>query len=77
MYGPNELKGVLEHGNEEEKREAMKQTINMIVNGESVPGLLMTIIRFVMPTRDLVLRKLLMVYLEVVPKTGTDGKLLR
>ncbi len=35
-----------------------------------------TIIRFVMPIDDKVLKKLLLVYWEVVPKTSPDGKLL-
>ena len=77
LFSNQELKEVLERGNDEEKREAMKQTINMLVNGEPLPpSLLMIIIRYVMTTRDLVLKKLIMIYFEVVPKTGPDGKLL-
>jgi coatomer subunit beta len=55
-YAVGELRGVLEHGTDEEKREAMKQIINMMANGEPLPQLLMTVIRFVLPTRDAVLR---------------------
>jgi hypothetical protein len=76
-FTPSELKNILEHGDDEEKRDALKQTIIMMVNGDPLPQLLMVIIRFVMPSKDLVLRKLLMLYLEVVPKTTPDGKLLR
>ena len=35
-----------------------------------------TIIRFVMPIDDKALKKLLLIYWEVVPKTSPDGKLL-
>ena len=77
LYSPNELKEVLESGSEEEKHEALKQTIGHIVNGDQIPSLLMTVIRFVMPTKDSHLKKLAMTYLEVVPKTGSNGKLLR
>ena len=37
---------------------------------------LFSIFRFVMPTTDHILKKLLLVFWEVVPKFGQDGKLL-
>lgn len=51
-YTLNEIKEVLEHGELEEKREAMMQVITMLSEGEKIPQLLMVIIRFVMPARD-------------------------
>lgn len=49
----------------------------MILNGEKLPGLLMTIIRFVLPLQDHTIKKLLLVFWEIVPKTTPDGKLLQ
>lgn len=49
----------------------------MILNGEKLPGLLMTIIRFVLPLQDHTIKKLLLIFWEIVPKTTSDGKLLQ
>lgn len=59
------------------KIEALKKTIHMILSGERLPGLLMTIIRFVLPLQDHTIKKLLLVFWEIVPKTTLDGKLLQ
>ncbi|KAL0189117.1 hypothetical protein M9458_016216, partial [Cirrhinus mrigala] len=53
------------------------KVIIMILNGEKLPGLLMTIIRFVLPLQDHTIKKLLLVFWEIVPKTTPDGKLLQ
>ena len=37
----------------------------------------MTIIRFLLPSNDHTLKKLLLIFWEIVPKTSTDGKLLQ
>uniref|UniRef100_A0A0K8R4P3 Putative coatomer protein complex subunit beta 1 n=1 Tax=Ixodes ricinus TaxID=34613 RepID=A0A0K8R4P3_IXORI len=58
------------------KAEALKKTIHLMLNGEKYPSLLMTIIRFVLPLQDHTLKKLLLVFWEIVPKTTPDGKLL-
>lgn len=72
-----QLKHNLEKGDVATKIEALKKTIYMIVNGERLPSLLMTIIRFVLPHQDHTLKKLLLIYWEIVPKTSADGKLLQ
>lgn len=54
----------------------MKKLISLHLNGEAQPQLLMTVIRFAMPERNHTLKKLCLLYLEVVDKTGADGKLL-
>lgn len=59
------------------KTEALKKVIIMILNGEKLPGLLMTIIRFVLPLQDHTIKKLLLVFWEIVPKTTPDGRLLQ
>jgi coatomer subunit beta len=48
----------------------------MMLNGEKFPSLLMTIIRFVMPVADHTLKKLLLLFWEIVPKNTPDGKLM-
>lgn len=59
------------------KIEALKKTIHMILAGERLPGLLMTIIRFVLPLQDHTIKKLLLIFWEIVPKTTPDGKLMQ
>lgn len=75
---PNEqqLKQDLEHGNNRVKAAALKKVIQLVLNGDRLPGLLMTIIRFVLPSNDHQLKKLLLVFWEIWPKTSPDGKLL-
>ncbi|PNI79193.1 COPB1 isoform 6, partial [Pan troglodytes] len=70
------LKNDLEKGDVKSKTEALKKVIIMILNGEKLPGLLMTIIRFVLPLQDHTIKKLLLVFWEIVPKTTLDGRLL-
>ncbi|KAJ1177234.1 hypothetical protein NDU88_002495 [Pleurodeles waltl] len=71
------LKTDLEKGDVKSKTEALKKVITMILNGEKLPGLLMTIIRFVLPLQDHTIKKLLLVFWEIVPKTTPDGRLLQ
>ncbi|XP_033323995.2 coatomer subunit beta isoform X2 [Megalopta genalis] len=72
-----QLKLDLEKGDAQTKIEALKKTIHMILSGERLPGLLMTIIRFVLPLQDHTIKKLLLIFWEIVPKTSPDGKLLQ
>ncbi|KZC07960.1 PREDICTED: coatomer subunit beta [Dufourea novaeangliae] len=72
-----QLKRDLETGNVQTKIDALKKTIHMILSGERLPGLLMTIIRFVLPFQDHTIKKLLLIFWEIVPKTSSDGKLLQ
>lgn len=46
-----------------------------VLNGDSMPELLMTIIRYVMPSKNKRLKKLLYFYWEVCPKYDDEGKL--
>jgi coatomer subunit beta len=70
------LRRQIEEGNEQQKRDAVKATILLLLQGESVPQMLMPIIRFAMPSKDRVLKKLLLLFWEVVDKKTADGKLL-
>jgi len=70
----NEFKQMFEHGNNEQKIDALKRVILYTINGEPIPQLLMPIILFVMPSRDHTIKKLLLIYWEVIEKTHL-GKL--
>lgn len=72
----DELKNHLESGDVEEKTQALKRAISMQLSGEPLPGMLMMVIRYVLPHEDTLLRKLGLYYLEIVDKHGPDGKML-
>jgi coatomer subunit beta len=71
------LREDLEKGDNKVKTEALKKAIQMMLNGERLPSLLMTIIRFVMPVADHMIKKLLLIFWEIVPKNTPDGKLMQ
>ena len=66
----------LEKGKHPEKIAAMKKTIILMMNGEILDGFLMVIIRFVLPQENHELKKLSLIYLEIVDKVDAQGKLL-
>ncbi|XP_045492678.1 coatomer subunit beta [Colias croceus] len=76
-YNEMQLKIDLEKGDIKKKIEALKKTIGIILSGEKIPGLLMIIIRFVLPLQDHTIKKLLLIFWEIVPKTTPDGKLMQ
>lgn len=69
---------ILEKGDTDQKVDALKKVIRMILAGERLPpGFLMMIIRYVLPLQDHTAKKLLLIFWEIVPKTTPDGKLLQ
>ncbi|KAK4173078.1 adaptin N terminal region-domain-containing protein [Triangularia setosa] len=70
-----ELKTQLEKGTDESKLDTMKRILTIMLNGDSMPQLLMHIIRFVMPSKSKPLKKLLYFYYEICPKLDAQGKL--
>lgn len=70
-----ELKTQLEKGTDATKVDTMKTVLTIMLNGDSLSGLLMHIIRFVMPSKSKPLKKLLYLYYEVCPKLDAQGKL--
>ncbi|KXT06533.1 hypothetical protein AC578_6101 [Pseudocercospora eumusae] len=70
-----DLKNQLEKGNDDTKQETMKRILTVMLNGDPMPGLLMHIIRFVMPSKSKALKKLLYLYYEICPKLDASGKL--
>ncbi|GAU98193.1 hypothetical protein RvY_09372 [Ramazzottius varieornatus] len=71
-----QLKSDLEKGDNKQKTEALEKIIRLMLSGEKFPNILMTIIRFVLPSQDHTIKKLLLLFWEIVPKTHPDGKLL-
>ena len=67
----------LERGDIPAKTTALKKVMYQLLNGEKMPSILMTIIRFVLPLQDHTIKKLLLIFWEIVPKTSSDGKLLQ
>lgn len=70
-----EFQKALEKGSDEAKIETMKDILVTMLEGNPLPEMLMHIIRFVMPSKNKKLKKLLYFYWEVVPKLDSDGKL--
>ncbi|CDK25632.1 unnamed protein product [Kuraishia capsulata CBS 1993] len=70
-----DFKSLLEKSKDDIKIDAMKQILISMVNGDSMPDLLMHVIRYVMPSKNKELKKLLYFYWEVCPKLDSDGKL--
>lgn len=66
-----------EKGDTKAKVSALKKLIYMILNGEKFPpNMLMFVIRYLLPSNDHQIKKLLLIFWEIVPKRGPDGKLL-
>lgn len=75
-FNGNQIKEALEGGKEKDKREAMKKCVYMMLNGEDMSQLFMTIVRYVLPSEDHTIQKLLLLYLEQLQKKDSQGKLL-
>ncbi|KGN58492.1 coatomer subunit beta-1 [Cucumis sativus] len=72
----NEIKEALEGNDIDSKIEALKKAIMLLLNGETIPQLFITIIRYVLPSDDHTIQKLLLLYLEIIDKTDSRGKVL-
>ncbi|KAK9757140.1 hypothetical protein RND81_01G143100 [Saponaria officinalis] len=72
----NEIKEALEGSDIPAKVEAMRKAVMLLLNGETIPQLFITIIRYVLPSEDHTIQKLLLLYLEIIDKTDSRGKVL-
>ncbi|XP_009781478.1 coatomer subunit beta-1 [Nicotiana sylvestris] len=72
----NEIKEALEGNDVPAKIDAMKKAVMLLLNGESLPQLFITIIRYVLPSEDHTIQKLLLLYLEIIEKTDSKGRVL-
>lgn len=69
-----QLQKELETGDIKAKIDALKKVIYIILNGEKLPKILMTVVKFVLPLQDHNIKKLLLIFWEIIPKTTADGK---
>ncbi|KAJ8662652.1 hypothetical protein O0I10_001616 [Lichtheimia ornata] len=65
----------LEKGSDEVRIQAMQKLLVIMLNGDPMEKLLLHVIRFVLPSKNKQLKKLLHFYWEICPKTKPDGKL--
>eukprot|EP00271_Cylindrocystis_brebissonii_P013153 TRINITY_DN32762_c0_g1_i1.p1 TRINITY_DN32762_c0_g1~~TRINITY_DN32762_c0_g1_i1.p1 ORF type:complete len:955 (-),score=201.96 TRINITY_DN32762_c0_g1_i1:1049-3913(-) len=72
----NEIKEALEGSDNVRKQEAMKKAVMLLLNNEQIPHLFITIVRYVLPSEDHTVQKLLLLYLEIIDKTDANGKIL-
>ncbi|KAM7513441.1 hypothetical protein LguiB_012316 [Lonicera macranthoides] len=72
----NDIKEALEGNDDVAKVEAMKKAIMLLLNGETLPQLFITIVRYVLPSEDHTVQKLLLLYLEIIDKTDGKGRVL-
>ncbi|URE20520.1 hypothetical protein MUK42_11785 [Musa troglodytarum] len=72
----NEIKEALEGNDVGAKIDALKKAIMLLLNGETLPQLFITIVRYVLPSEDHTVQKLLLLYLEIIDKTDTRGRVL-
>ncbi|XP_022754422.1 coatomer subunit beta-1-like [Durio zibethinus] len=72
----NEIKEALEGNDVPAKIDAMKKAIMLLLNGETLIQLFITIVRYVLPSEDHTVQKLLLLYLEIIEKTDANGRVL-
>ncbi len=72
----NEIKEALEGNDGPAKVEALQKAIMMLLNGEQLPALFITIVRYVLPSEDHTVQKLLLLYLviSIYYKSSSLGK---
>jgi coatomer subunit beta len=58
-----EIKTALEGNDDERKIQALKKAIAMMLSGEQIPGLFISMIRYVLPSEDHTIQRLLLLYL--------------
>ncbi|KAG9510954.1 Coatomer subunit beta, partial [Fragariocoptes setiger] len=73
----SDLKKGLESDNVETKLQAMQNLVQALMNGEKFPpNIIMTIIRHVLPNEDKRIKKLLLLFWDIVPKRQ-EGRLMQ
>ncbi|XP_011044987.1 PREDICTED: coatomer subunit beta-1-like [Populus euphratica] len=71
-----EIKEALEGSDVPAKIDAMKKAVSLLLNGETLPQLFITIVRYVLPSEDHTVQKLLLLYLEIIDKKDQKGRVL-
>ncbi|GJU87770.1 coatomer subunit beta-1 [Tanacetum coccineum] len=67
---------MIEIATDSAKIAALKNAISLLQNGETLLQLFITIVRYVLPSEDHTVQKLLLHYLEIIEKTYSKGKVL-
>ena len=62
----NEIREALESNDDSAKIAALQQAITMLLSGEQLPTLFITIVRYVLPSENHMVQKLLLLYLVSV-----------
>lgn len=61
---PAEIKDALENGDDDARRDGMRAALaSLIAGGDPLPGLFITVVRYVLPSEDHFTQKLLLLYL--------------
>lgn len=76
-FNSQNVKKDLEHGGTDVKIAALKKVILALANGTPTPELLFPIIRFVLPSKDKTIKKLLHLFWEVFPKRDGKGETIK
>ena len=77
QYSFAEIKEALEGSDTEAKIGAMKKAVTMLLSGEHMPQLFITIVRYVLPSEDHTVQKLLLLYLVRGRGRGRGGRSVR
>jgi coatomer subunit beta len=72
----NAIKADLEGSDGAAKADAMRRAISLLLNGETLPQLFITIVRYVLPSEDHTVQKLLLLYLETIERRDRAGRAL-
>ena len=67
----NEIREALESNDDDSKVDAMQRAIAALLNGEQLPALFITIVRYVLPCENHLVQKLLLLYLVRRPAVTT------
>jgi len=68
-----ELQQIFMKGKLDEKVNALQQLIKLIINDDTYPRLMMPVLQFLVPSEDHEIKKLMLLYWEVVDKLKPDG----
>lgn len=74
--GVKDLKMTLEKGDMASRAGALEAMIRLHLNGEPQNHMIMSVIKYITPLEDHLIKKLVLYFWEVVEKTDKDGKLL-
>ena len=72
---PQEIKNALENGDDDARRDALRAALAALVSGgDTVPGLFITVVRYVLPSEDHFTQRLLLLYLVRWMGREEEGK---